>query len=71
MSSLIHATITVSGDESLLGACDARIRQLLDAQQIEGEVGEHHGAGALSYDLKVKGASRFRYLSRLRRNSPR
>lgn len=54
MSSLIHATITVSGDDSLLEACNARIRLLLADQQIDGEVNEHHGAGALCYDLKVK-----------------
>lgn len=59
MSLLIHATITVSGDESLLGACDARIRLLLAEQQIEGEIGEHHGVEALCYDLKVKGGIPF------------
>ncbi|MBX9810198.1 MAG: hypothetical protein K2Y16_01100 [Burkholderiales bacterium] len=59
MSLLIHATITVSGDESLLAACDARIRLLLAEQRIEGEIGEHHGAGALCYDLKVKGGIPF------------
>lgn len=53
MSSLIHATITVSGDESQLDACDARIKELLADQQIDGEINEHHGAGALCYDLKV------------------
>lgn len=59
MSLLIHATITISGAASLLGTCDARIRQLLDEQQIEGEIGEHHGAEALCYDLKVKGGIPF------------
>lgn len=54
MSSLIHATITVSGDESQFDACDARIRLLLADQDIDGEIGEHHGAGALCYDMKVK-----------------
>lgn len=59
MSSLIHATITVSGDESQLDACDARIKLLLADQPIEGEVSEHHGAQALCYDLKVKGGIPF------------
>lgn len=59
MSLLIHATITVSGDESLLDACDARIKLLLAGQQTEGEISEHHGAEALCYDLKVKGGIPF------------
>lgn len=54
MPSLIHATITVSGDESELDACNARIRLLLADQHMDGEIDEHHGAGALCYDMKVK-----------------
>ncbi len=59
MPSLIHATITVSGDESQLDACNARIRLLLADQNIDGEIDEHHGAGALCYDMKVKGGIPF------------
>lgn len=54
MPSLIHATIKVSGDETQLTACDAHIRRLLEEQAVEGEVTEHHGAGTLCYDLKVR-----------------
>jgi hypothetical protein len=59
MSSLIHATITVSGDASLLEACDARIKVLLAEQPFEGELSEHHGAGTLCYDLKLTGGIPF------------
>jgi hypothetical protein len=59
MTSLIHATITVSGDASLLEACDARIKVLLAEQPFDGELSEHHGAGTLCYDLKVKGGIPF------------
>ncbi|MFN7087379.1 MAG: hypothetical protein ACK4N4_12215 [Burkholderiales bacterium] len=59
MSSLIHATITVSGDESQLAACDACIRLLLAGQQTGSEIAEHHGAAALCYDLKVRGGIPF------------
>lgn len=59
MSSLIHAIITVSGDESLLEACDRRIKQLLSPQPLEGEITGHHGGRVLCYDLKVKGGIPF------------
>jgi hypothetical protein len=59
MASVIHATIKVSGDDSQLAACDARIHRLLDAEPVEGEIAEHHGSGALCYDLKVRGGIPF------------
>ncbi|MEK6592888.1 MAG: hypothetical protein AABZ67_07355 [Pseudomonadota bacterium] len=59
MSLLIHATITVSGDKSLLDACDARIRLLLAEQPPDGECSDHHGEDALCYDFKVKGGIPF------------
>lgn len=59
MSLLIHATITVSGDKSLLEACDVRINELLAEQLIDGEIAEHHGNEALCYDFKVKGGLPF------------
>ena len=59
MPLLIHATITVSGDKSLLAACDARIKALLAEQAVEGEISEHHGNEALCYDVKVKGGIPF------------
>lgn len=54
MSSLMHATITVSGDKSQLEACDARIRLLLAEQPLDGECEDHHGEDALCYDFKVR-----------------
>jgi hypothetical protein len=59
MSLLIHATVTVTGDKALLDACDARIRQLLDEQVVDGEVAEQHGEETLCYDLMVKGGIPF------------
>lgn len=59
MPSLIHATVTVSGDASQLAACDARIRVLLAEQAVEGDVSDHHGADALCYDLKLRGGVPF------------
>ena len=56
---LIHATVTVSGDKAMLGACEARLRRLLSPQFLKNEVTEHHGAGALCYDLKVEGGIPF------------
>ena len=55
----IHATVTITGDKPLLGACEARLRRLLSAQFLRNEVTEHHGAGALCYDLKVEGGIPF------------
>jgi hypothetical protein len=51
---IIHATVTISGDAAMLGACEARLRRLLSAQFLKNEVTEHHGAQALCYDLKVE-----------------
>lgn len=59
MPSLIHATIKVAGDELQLAACDGQIRLLLAAQAVDGDIAEHHGAGALCYDLKVRGGIPF------------
>jgi hypothetical protein len=56
---LIHATVTITGDPALLGACEARLRRLLSAQFLKGEVTEHHGAQALCYDLKLEGGIPF------------
>jgi len=56
---LIHATITISGDQAQFGACEARLKRLLSAQFLKDEVSEHHGAGALCYDLKVEGGLPF------------
>jgi hypothetical protein len=59
MSLRTHATITVSGAKALLEPCNLRIRELLDEQQPDAEISEHHGAAALCYDLKVKGGIPF------------
>ena len=56
---LIHATVTITGDPALLGACEARLRQLLSSQFLKDEVTEHHGASGLCYDLKVEGGIPF------------
>jgi hypothetical protein len=56
---IIHATVTITGDKLLLGACQARLRRLLSAQFLKDEVAEHHGAQALCYDLKVEGGIPF------------
>jgi hypothetical protein len=56
---LIHATVTITGDKPLLGACEARLRRLLSAQFLKNEVTEHHAAQALCYDLKVEGGIPF------------
>jgi hypothetical protein len=56
---IIHATVTVTGDKPMLGACEARLRRLLSAQFLKSEVTEHHGAQALCYDLKVEGGIPF------------
>ncbi|OGA25789.1 MAG: hypothetical protein A3I02_04910 [Betaproteobacteria bacterium RIFCSPLOWO2_02_FULL_67_26] len=59
MRMLIHATITITGDAALLGACEARLRRLLSPQFLKDEVTEHHGPGGLCYDLKVEGGIPF------------
>lgn len=51
---LIHATVTITGDPALLGACEARLRRLLSSQFLKDEITEHHGKEALCYDLKVE-----------------
>jgi hypothetical protein len=56
---LIHATITITGDQDTRGACEARLRRLLSSQFLKDEVAEHHGADALCYDLKVEGGIPF------------
>lgn len=56
---LIHATVTITGDAALRGACEARLRRLLSTQFLKDEVTEHHGAEALCYDLKVEGGIPF------------
>jgi hypothetical protein len=56
---IIHATVTITGDKPMLGACEARLRRLLSAQFLKDEVTEHHGAQALCYDLKVEGGIPF------------
>ncbi len=56
---IIHATVTITGDKALLGACEARLRRLLSAQFLKSEVTERHGAQALCYDLKVEGGIPF------------
>jgi len=56
---LIHATITITGDQDARGACEARLRRLLSSQYLKDEVAEHHGADALCYDLKVEGGIPF------------
>ena len=56
---LIHATVTITGDPALLGACEARLRRLLSSQFLKDEVTEHHGTGGLCYDLKVEGGIPF------------
>lgn len=50
---LIHATVTISGDEVLLPVCEPRVARLLAAENIDGEIARHHGPGALSYDFKL------------------
>lgn len=56
---LIHATLTVSGDNAVLPAADARIKALLVEEIFEGGFEEHHGDDALSYDFKVRGGVPF------------
>lgn len=56
---LIHATVTITGDQDARGACEARLRRLLSPQFLKDEVTEHHGADALCYDLKVAGGIPF------------
>lgn len=51
---LVHATVTITGDQDALGACEARLRRLLSSQYLKDEVAEHHGAESLCYDLKVE-----------------
>jgi len=58
-SMLIHATITVKGENDALAACEARLRRLLSTQFLKDEVTEHHGRDALCYDLKVAGGIPF------------
>ena len=59
MTLLIHATVTITGDAPLRGACEARLRRLLSSQFLKDEVAEHHGADALCYDLMVQGGIPF------------
>ena len=59
MALLIHATVTITGDAPLRGACEVRLRRLLSSQFLKDEVAEHHGADALCYDLKVEGGIPF------------
>ena len=59
MSLLIHATVTITGEEVARAACEARLRRLLSSQYLKDEVAEHHGADALCYDLKVEGGIPF------------
>jgi len=59
MTLLIHATVTITGDAPLLGVCESRMRRLLSAQFLKGEVTEHHGPSGLCYDLKVEGGIPF------------
>jgi hypothetical protein len=59
MSLLIHATVTITGEKSALGACEARLRRLLSSQFLKDEVTEHHGQEALCYDLKIEGGIPF------------
>ena len=59
MSLLIHATVTITGEEVARAACEARLRRLLSIQFLKDEVAEHHGADALCYDLKVEGGIPF------------
>ena len=56
---ILHATVTVTGEPALLGACERRLRRLLSAQFLKDEVTEHHGARGLCYDLKVEGGIPF------------
>jgi hypothetical protein len=67
---LIHATVTITGDKPLLGACEARLRRLLSAQFLKDEVTEHHGAQALCYDLKVEGGIPFPVFAQASREFP-
>ena len=59
MTLLIHATVTVTGEKEALAACGARLRRLLSSRILQDEVAEHHGPGALCYDLKVEGGIPF------------
>lgn len=59
MTTLIHATLTITGARDSLAACDARIKALLVEEVFTGEFTEHHGADALSYDFKVHGGIPF------------
>ena len=51
--------MTITGEASLRDACEACLRRLLSAQFLKNEVTEHHGPGALCYDLKVEGGIPF------------
>jgi len=59
MALLIHATVTITGEEVARAACEARLRRLLSSQFLKDEVAEHHGADALCYDLMVQGGIPF------------
>jgi len=59
MSTLIHATLTVTGASDQLAACDERIKTLLIDEAYTGGFEEHHGDAALSYDFKVMGGIPF------------
>jgi hypothetical protein len=56
---LIHATVTITGDDARLAECAARLRELLSPQSQRDEVAEQHRPGALCYDLKVEGGIPF------------
>src|SRR5687768_7922482 len=56
---LIHATVTITGDQPVLIACEALLRRRLSANFARDEVTEHHGERALCYDLKIEGGIPF------------
>ena len=56
---LIHAVVTITGDQAALDACEGRLRDLLSAQSLTGEATGQHRADALCYDLKVEGGIPF------------
>lgn len=62
---LIHATLTVSGDPSLLTAADARIQQLFASGMFDSGYETHHGDQALAYDFKVRGGIPFPVFAQL------
>lgn len=71
MSTLIHATITVTGEKDTLAACEARLRRLLSSQFLKDEIAEHHGPTALCYDLKIEGGIPFPVFAQASQEFPR